>query len=43
MVALKFYKNTMQIFQDLLNNKIIFRNYKKISINVINLILKNKF
>ena len=43
MVALKFYKNTMQIFQDLLNNKIIYRNYKKISINVINLILKNKF
>ena len=43
MVALKFYKITMQIFQDLLNNKIIYRNYKKISINVINLILKNKF
>ena len=29
MVALKFYKNTMQIFQDLLNNKNIYRNYKK--------------
>ncbi len=28
MVALKFYKITKIIFQDLLNNKIIYKNYK---------------